>query len=71
MGHATDQTPAQPSPGDIYVAAARADHLTHCTACRERAEASDAFAAENGASIQRRDRLTLGLRAARTPAVAK
>jgi len=46
---------------DWYTTAARAEHNTHCTSCRERAAAMDAAAAENGASIQRRDRRTLGL----------
>ena len=61
--------PQQPTPGDILMAARVADHLAHCTPCRERRAASDAALAENGASIQRRDRLTLGLRVARTEAV--
>jgi hypothetical protein len=50
-----------------------ADAVAHCPAHRaqhEQAEARHAeFLAENGASIQRRDRLTLGLRTARTTAV--
>lgn len=59
----------QPTPGDIYTAAAIADHLIHCPGCRERAEATEARYAEYGASMHRRDRLTLGLRATRTTAV--
>ncbi|MFJ3812256.1 hypothetical protein ACIPWE_38575 [Streptomyces sp. NPDC090073] len=62
-------TAFQPTPGEIYVAAARADHLAHCTSCREIAAESEARAAENAASIARCDRLTLGLRRARTGAV--
>lgn len=53
------------TPGDVYVAAARAEHEAHCTPCRERAAASAAAIAECGESIRRRDRLTLGLRSAR------
>ncbi|MGW2739097.1 hypothetical protein ACWC4D_33470 [Streptomyces sp. NPDC001288] len=53
-------------PDDWYTTAARAEHNTHCTPCRESAAAMDAAAAENGASIQRRDRRTLGLFTTRT-----
>ncbi|MFI5684678.1 hypothetical protein [Streptomyces sp. NPDC051636] len=43
-------------PGDIYVAAADADHHAHCPACREQAEAAEARYAEYGKSLARRDR---------------
>lgn len=56
-------------PDDWYTTAARAAHNVHCTRCRELTAASDAAAAENGASIQRRDRIQLGLRIARTAGV--
>lgn len=62
---------SEQTPADIYTAAAIADHLIHCTGCRERAEATEARYAEYGASMARRDRLTLGLRATRTGAVAR
>lgn len=52
---------ATPSPGDIYVAAAVADHLAHCTNCREQSEAAEARYAAYGESIARRDRIQLGL----------
>ncbi|MFE1451978.1 hypothetical protein [Streptomyces olivaceoviridis] len=48
-------------PDDWYTTAARAEHNTHCTRCREIDAASDRAAAENGASIRRRDRRQLGL----------
>lgn len=60
----TDQPTPQPTPtaGDIY-----------CAYCRERTAAlvaaRAAFDTENGASIRRRDRLTLGPRTVHTPAV--
>ena len=60
-----DSTSAQigpRTPGDVYVTAARAEHNTHCTRCRENAAAIEAAAAENGASMRRRDRRQLGLR---------
>lgn len=65
---ATDQIGPR-RPGVVYVdvdfgglmAARRADHNAHCTCCRELTAASDAAAAENGASIQRRDRRQLDL----------
>lgn len=50
---------------DWYTTAARAAHNDHCTACRELSAASDAAAAANGASMQRRDRRQLGLRFSR------
>lgn len=53
-----------PNTGDILMAARTADHLAHCPGCRTLREASDQDAAENGASIQRRDRRTLGLHTA-------
>ena len=59
-----------PTPGDVYVAAALADHLAHCVDCRERAEAAEVRATEYGESIRRRDRLTLGLRDARRAVTA-
>lgn len=65
-------TPVQstsPTFGETYTAATRADHLAHCTHCREVATSIEADAAEYGASIQRRDRLTLGPRTTRTVAV--
>lgn len=69
MPNPTAHTQNQPTPADTYMAAARADHRAHCTNCRETAEQADARHAENSASIARRDRLTLGLRTARTTAV--
>ncbi|MET7294898.1 hypothetical protein ABZS79_22670 [Streptomyces griseoloalbus] len=63
-------TTSTPTPGDIYVAAARADHLAHCVNCRERAAADEARYAEYGASLRRRDRRQLGLRGARTTEVS-
>ena len=48
--------------GDILMAARVADHLAHCTPCRERAERAEARYAEYGASMARRDRIQLGLR---------
>lgn len=62
---AISETLTLPSPGDVYVAAARADHLAHCLACREIAAAADAAMVENGESMARRDRRQLGLRSAR------
>jgi hypothetical protein len=56
--------------GDILMAAREADHLAHCTPCRERAAASDAAITENGESMQRRDRVQLGLRNARRAVTA-
>jgi hypothetical protein len=53
------------------MAARIADHRAHCTDCRKRHEAAEARYAEYGTSIQRRDRLTLGLRAARTQSVTR
>ncbi|GHH30132.1 hypothetical protein [Streptomyces rubradiris] len=67
MPDRTQPQPAQPTPGNLYVAAARAYHFTHCTRCREINAASEATATENAESIARRDRRTLGLR--RTTAV--
>ncbi|MPY47115.1 hypothetical protein [Streptomyces acidicola] len=64
----TTATPAL-TPGDIYVAAARADHLARCVSCREIADAVEAAAVENGESMQRRDRIQLGFRVARSGAV--
>jgi len=65
---------SQPTPGDILMAARRANHLAHCTDCRQRTDEAETsyaeFLAEYGASIQRRDRLTLGLRTARATGVA-
>lgn len=65
-------TPTQPTPttGVVYTyAVAVADCPVH-RAQHEEAEARYAeFQAENAASIRRRDRLTLSLRAARTTAV--
>ncbi|MFE1748983.1 hypothetical protein ACFW88_00255 [Streptomyces anandii] len=49
------------TPGDIYVAAVRADHLARCTRCREVHAAVEAAAAENAESMARRDRRQLGL----------
>lgn len=46
---------------DALMEARKADHRAHCTACRERHEEAEARYAEYGASIQRRDRRTLGL----------
>ncbi|MGW4270846.1 hypothetical protein ACWEGQ_00410 [Streptomyces seoulensis] len=47
---------------DWYTTAARAAHNLHCTHCRELTATSNAAAAANTASIQRRDRKQLGLR---------
>jgi hypothetical protein len=58
----------QLSPGDVYVAAALADHRAHCTSCRSRHEDAEARYAEYGESIRRRDRIQLGLHIASTPA---
>ncbi|WP_318205363.1 hypothetical protein [Streptomyces sp. SCL15-4] len=69
MPDRTQPQPAQPSPGNLYVAAARACHFSHCTRCREINAASEVTATENAESMARRDRLTLGLR--RTPAVTR
>lgn len=62
--HSPD-APTAPRPGDVYTAAATADHLVHCPGCREQADANEARRAEYGESIARRDRLTLGLGAAK------
>ncbi|MFE7837472.1 hypothetical protein ACFU53_15965 [Streptomyces sp. NPDC057474] len=60
----------QPTPRDVYT---YADAVAHCPTHRAQHKQAEAryaeFLAEYGASIQRRDRLTLGLRAARTTAV--
>lgn len=53
---------SEQTPADIYTAAAIADHLAHCTPCRERAEQAEARYAAYGASLARRDRRQLGLR---------
>lgn len=62
-------TPTAPLPtpsfADTITAARDADHLARCTNCREQAAVTDAAIAENGASMARRDRVTLGLRNAR------
>jgi hypothetical protein len=58
------------TPGDVYVAAARAEHRAHCTSCREVHAESEDRAAENGESMARRDRRQLGLRIASSKAVA-
>lgn len=55
--------------GDIYGAAAEADHLTHCTHCREQDAEYDARHTAYGASTARRDRIQLGLHTTRTTAV--
>lgn len=54
-------TTVTPTPGALYVAAARAEHFAHCTSCREIHAASEAAELENGESMQRRDRRQLGL----------
>ncbi|WP_381801100.1 hypothetical protein [Streptomyces niveus] len=54
------RTPAS-TPGDIYVAASIAEHRAHCTSCRVRAEGAEARYAGYGESVQRRDRVQLGL----------
>jgi hypothetical protein len=56
---------------DRLMAAREADHLAHCTPCREGRAASEVATAENGASMARRDRIQLGLHIARTKAVAR
>jgi hypothetical protein len=58
------------SPGDVYVAAALAEHRAHCAGCREVHAEIEARAAENGESMRRRDRRQLGLRIASSKAVA-
>jgi hypothetical protein len=63
-------TAPRPTPGDVYVAAALADHLAHCAPCRDRAAASDAAVIENGESMARRDRIQLGLRSVRRAVTA-
>ncbi|MFD8200005.1 hypothetical protein [Streptomyces sp. NPDC059701] len=55
--------------GAVYVAAARAEHLAHCADCRAVDAEIEARAAENAASIARRDRRQLGLHLASTKAV--
>jgi len=57
-------------PAVVYTAAARAEHLAHCAPCREIDAEIEARAAENAASIARRDRRQLGLRFTSTKAVA-
>ncbi|WP_406325205.1 hypothetical protein [Streptomyces niveus] len=64
------RTPAS-TPGDIYVAASIAEHRAHCTSCRVRAEEAEARYAGYGESVQRRDRVQLGLRTASTTAVSR
>ncbi|MFG2780802.1 hypothetical protein ACGFY7_23480 [Streptomyces prunicolor] len=61
----------QPTPSfaDTITAASETEHLARCTDCSEQAEATATAITENGQSMARRDRLTLGLRAARRPAV--
>jgi hypothetical protein len=66
--HQPQHQPSPRTPGDVYVAAAQTHHRAHCTTCRDRHEAAEAGYAEAGASIERRDRLTLGLRTARNSA---
>lgn len=56
-----DQPTQQPTPGDIYTAAATADHEARCTNCRNLTAARTAFAADLAASTARVDRYTLGL----------
>lgn len=51
---------------DRLMAAREADHLAHCSPCRERAAASAAALAESGESMARRDRIQLGLHTAPT-----
>jgi hypothetical protein len=63
------RTPAS-TPGDIYVAASIAEHRAHCTSCRVRAEEAEARYAGYGESVQRRDRVQLGLRTANATAVS-
>ncbi|WP_159392944.1 hypothetical protein [Streptomyces cyaneogriseus] len=53
------------------MAAAQAEHLARCASCREIDAEIEARAAENGASIARRDRIQLGLRLTGTRAVAR
>ena len=53
---------------DRLMAAREADHLAHCTPCRERHEEAEARYAKYGESMRRRDRIQLGLHSASTPA---
>ncbi|WP_093820480.1 hypothetical protein [Streptomyces sp. PpalLS-921] len=52
-----------------YTDAARAAHEAHCDRCRTLTQDTTTRAAANGASMRRRDRLTLGLPRAPRPAV--
>lgn len=73
MPQSTSTTPQQPTPtlSSIFIAAMQANHEAHCTPCRDRHTALDKAAADNAASIARRDRLTLGLHTARRTAVSR
>jgi hypothetical protein len=55
--------------GDLYVTAARANHLAVCADCREIDDEVNALAAANATSIARRDRRQLALRLTNTTAV--
>ncbi|MFI8792631.1 hypothetical protein [Streptomyces sp. NPDC055105] len=54
-------TAQAPSFADTLMAARVADHIAHCPNARAIKEASDKAVADNGASMQRRDRILLGL----------
>lgn len=68
MPDLTQKPPEQHTPGDLYTLAVA---FAHCPTHRAQLEESEARYAAYGESISRRDRLTLGLRAARTPAVTR
>lgn len=57
------------STSEIYTQASHQAHLAACARCRDIAAAIEARAAENGASMARRDRAQLGLRLTGTKAV--
>lgn len=57
----TNSRPTTTNFADTLMAARIADHLAHCTGCRERTEATQARQAEHGESIRRRDRRQLSL----------
>ncbi|WND24083.1 hypothetical protein [Streptomyces violaceus] len=50
----TSPRPGQ-TPAGVYTTAVQAGHEAHCPPCRERAAASDAALAANGASMARRN----------------
>jgi hypothetical protein len=66
----TDPQTQQHSPR-AYPTRTYADAVADCPTHRAQAEAADARYAEYGESIRRRDRIQLGLRAARVMAVTR